>query len=47
MVFVLGRSVVHRRRMVAGRDGDPLNEVEMIDDAHAMTTADRAVRLRP
>lgn len=33
MVLVLDRYYVHRFRMVAGKDGNPLNEVEMICDS--------------
>jgi hypothetical protein len=33
MVLVLDRYFVHRVRMVTGKDGNPLNEVEMICDS--------------
>jgi hypothetical protein len=33
MTLVLDRYFVHRLRMVAGKDGNPLNEVEMICDS--------------
>jgi hypothetical protein len=33
MVLVLDRYFVHRIRAVAGKDGNPLNEVELIADA--------------
>jgi len=33
MVFVLDRYFVHRVRMVAGKDGNPLNEVASIADS--------------
>lgn len=33
MTLVLDRYFVHRLRMVTGRDGDPLNEVEMLCDS--------------
>ena len=33
MVIVLDRLFVHRLRMVAGKDGNPLNEVELICDS--------------
>ena len=33
MALVLDRYFVHRLRMVTGRDGNPLNEVEMIADS--------------
>ena len=33
MVLVLDRPFVHRVRMVAGKDGNPVNEVEMLCDS--------------
>lgn len=33
MVLVLDRYFVHRLRMVAGKDGNPLKQVEMIADS--------------
>jgi hypothetical protein len=33
MVLVLDRPFVHRVRMVTGKDGNPLNEVEMLCDS--------------
>jgi hypothetical protein len=33
MVLVLDRYFVHRLRMVTGKDGNPLNEVEMLWDS--------------
>jgi hypothetical protein len=33
MTLVLDRYYVHRLRMVTGKDGNPLNEVEMICDS--------------
>jgi hypothetical protein len=33
MTLVLDRYFVHRLRMVTGKDGNPLNEVEMISDS--------------
>ena len=33
MTLVLDRFFVHRLRMVTGKDGNPLNEVEMICDS--------------
>jgi hypothetical protein len=33
MALVLDRLYVHRLRMVAGKDGNPLNDVEMICDS--------------
>ncbi len=33
MVLVLDRPFVHRVRMVAGKDGNPLNEVELLCDS--------------
>jgi hypothetical protein len=33
MALVLDRYFVHRVRMVAGKDGNPLNEIELISDS--------------
>ncbi len=33
MILVLDRYVVHRLRMVTGKDGAPLNDVEMLCDS--------------
>jgi hypothetical protein len=33
MVLVLDRYFVHRLRMVTGKDGNPLNEVELMSDS--------------
>lgn len=33
MTIVLDRYFVHRLRMVTGKDGNPINEVEMLSDS--------------
>jgi hypothetical protein len=33
MTLALDRYFVHRLRMVTGKDGNPLNEVEMLSDS--------------
>jgi hypothetical protein len=33
MTLVLDRYFVHRLRVVAGKDGNPLNEIELLTDS--------------
>ncbi len=54
MILVLDRHVVHRLRMVTGKDGTPLNDVEMLcgslmhtEGSSAGTMSSRTVLSKP
>jgi len=43
MAMVLDRYFVHRLRVVTGKDGNPLNEVEMICDSFRSSSSTLAI----
>lgn len=51
MVLVLDRLYVHRVRMVTGKDGNPLNEVELLGDSlmnnHGILRGSNVIKLVP
>jgi hypothetical protein len=51
MTLALDRSFVHRLRMVTGKDGNPLNEVELLADSlmnnDGVLRGNNVIRLKP
>ena len=51
MAIVLDRYFVHRVRMVTGKDGNPLNEIELISDSlinhHGVLHGNNVIKLVP